>query len=36
MGFSNTEEDAYNFTSAMLFLLEDELKNHGRKYEKVD
>ncbi|KAJ4983115.1 ThiJ/PfpI family protein [Stagonosporopsis vannaccii] len=35
-GFSNAEEDAYNFTSAMPFLLEDELKNHGGKYEKAD
>ncbi|KAK7177619.1 ThiJ/PfpI family protein [Paraphaeosphaeria sporulosa] len=30
------EEDAYNFTSAMPFLLEDEMKNQGGKYEKAD
>lgn len=35
-GFSNAEEDAYNFTSAMPFLLEDELKKHGGRYEKAD
>jgi putative intracellular protease/amidase len=35
-GFSNAEEDAYNFTSAMPFLLEDALKNHGGKYEKAE
>ncbi|GKT86127.1 thiJ/pfpI family protein [Colletotrichum tofieldiae] len=28
-GFSNAEEDAYQFTDAMPFLLENELKNHG-------
>jgi putative intracellular protease/amidase len=35
-GFSNAEEDAYNFTSAMPFLLEDEMKKHGGKYCKAD
>ncbi|KAH8686186.1 class I glutamine amidotransferase-like protein [Ilyonectria robusta] len=35
-GFSNAEEDAYKFTDAMPFLLEDELRNHGGKYEKAD
>lgn len=35
-GFSNAEEDAYNFTGAMPFLLEDELKSHGGMYEKAD
>ncbi|KAH6866238.1 class I glutamine amidotransferase-like protein [Thelonectria olida] len=35
-GFSNAEEDAYQFTDAMPFLLEDELRNHGGKYEKAD
>ncbi|KAM5357702.1 hypothetical protein ACJZ2D_016003 [Fusarium nematophilum] len=35
-GFSNAEEDAYQFTDAMPFLLEDELKKHGGKYEKAD
>lgn len=35
-GFSNAEEDAYQFTDAMPFLLEDELKKHGGSYEKAD
>jgi len=35
-GFSNAEEDAYNFTDAMPFLLEDELKSHGGMYKKAD
>ncbi|KAH7144178.1 class I glutamine amidotransferase-like protein [Dactylonectria estremocensis] len=35
-GFSNAEEDAYQFTDAMPFLLENELRNHGGKYEKAD
>ena len=34
-GFSNAKEDAYNFTSAMPFLLEDALKNHCGNYEKA-
>ncbi|CAN9173205.1 unnamed protein product [Alternaria alternata] len=34
-GFSNAEEDANDSTSAMPFLLEDALKNHGGKYEKA-
>lgn len=35
-GFSNAEEDAYKFTDAMPFLLEDELRNHGGLYSKAD
>ncbi|RMJ16839.1 hypothetical protein CDV36_003470 [Fusarium kuroshium] len=35
-GFSNAEEDAYKFTDAMPFLLEDKLQEHGGKYEKAD
>lgn len=35
-GFSNAEEDAYKFTDAMPFLLEDKLKEHGGQYEKAD
>ncbi|KAH6892891.1 ThiJ/PfpI family protein [Thelonectria olida] len=35
-GFSNAEEDAYHFTDAMPFMLEDELKNHGGRYVKAD
>src|SRR4051812_16041573 len=35
-GFSNSEEDAYDFTSAMPFLLETELRNHGGDYVKAD
>ena len=35
-GFSNAEEDAYDNTSAMPFLLETELKNHGANYVKAD
>ncbi|KAH7141042.1 class I glutamine amidotransferase-like protein [Dactylonectria macrodidyma] len=35
-GFSNAEEDAYQFTDAMPFLLEDELRNHGGEYVKAD
>ena len=35
-GFSNTEEDQAQTTSAMPFLLEDELnKNSGGKFEKA-
>ncbi|KAG9184954.1 hypothetical protein G6011_11784 [Alternaria panax] len=35
-GLSNAKEDANNFTNAMPILREDELKNHGNKYEKVE
>ncbi|RTE84396.1 hypothetical protein BHE90_001042 [Fusarium euwallaceae] len=35
-GFSNAEEDAYKFTDAMPFLLENKLQEHGGKYEKAD
>ncbi|KAJ4245544.1 hypothetical protein NW762_014053 [Fusarium torreyae] len=35
-GFSNAEEEAYKFTDAMPFLLEDELKAHGGQYEKAN
>ncbi|KAH9203384.1 ThiJ/PfpI family protein [Leptodontidium sp. 2 PMI_412] len=35
-GFSNAEEDAYDNTSAMPFLLETELKNHHAIYVKAD
>ncbi|KAG4432901.1 hypothetical protein IFR05_011619 [Cadophora sp. M221] len=35
-GFSNAEEDAYDNTSAMPFLLETELKNHQAIYVKAD
>ncbi|KZL87234.1 hypothetical protein CI238_10883, partial [Colletotrichum incanum] len=35
-GFSNAEEDAYQFTDAMPFLLENELKNHGANYVKAN
>ncbi|EQB52168.1 hypothetical protein CGLO_08245 [Colletotrichum gloeosporioides Cg-14] len=35
-GFSNAEEDAYQFTDAMPFLLETEMKNHGAHYVKAD
>ncbi|KAL5324794.1 hypothetical protein ACEPPN_005912 [Leptodophora sp. 'Broadleaf-Isolate-01'] len=34
-GFSNAEEDAYDNTSAMPFLLEMELKNHRAIYVKA-
>ncbi len=33
-GFSNTEEDAVQLTKIVPFLLEDELKSKGAKYEK--
>ena len=33
-GFSNSEEDAVGLTSIVPFLLEDELKLLGGKYEK--
>ncbi|OHW97339.1 DJ-1/Pfpl family intracellular protease family protein [Colletotrichum incanum] len=35
-GFSNAEEDVYQFTDAMPFLLENELKNHGANYVKAN
>ncbi|OLN88079.1 Glutathione-independent glyoxalase [Colletotrichum chlorophyti] len=35
-GFSNAEEDAYQFTDAMPFLLETEMKSRGGKYVKAD
>ncbi|RSL53505.1 hypothetical protein CEP54_010353 [Fusarium duplospermum] len=35
-GFSNAEEEAYKFTDAMPFLLEDKLQEHGGKYKKAD
>lgn len=35
-GFSNAEEDAYNFTKLMPFLLEDEMKKNGAVYQKAD
>ncbi|KAL5591118.1 hypothetical protein FOBRF1_014675 [Fusarium oxysporum] len=35
-GFSNAEEEAYKFTDAMPFLLEDKLQAHGGQYEKAD
>ncbi|KAF4497168.1 hypothetical protein FAGAP_6691 [Fusarium agapanthi] len=35
-GFSNAEEDAYEFTDAMPFLLEDKLKEHGGQYKMTD
>ncbi|MCC5878389.1 MAG: type 1 glutamine amidotransferase domain-containing protein [Idiomarina sp.] len=35
-GFSNTEEQAVELTDVVPFLLEDELKSKGAKYEKTD
>lgn len=35
-GFSNAEEEAYNFTELMPFLLEDEMKKNGGIYQKAD
>ncbi|NDL62794.1 type 1 glutamine amidotransferase domain-containing protein [Acerihabitans arboris] len=35
-GFSNTEEEAVQLTHVVPFLVEDELKRLGGKYEKVD
>ncbi|KAH7353383.1 class I glutamine amidotransferase-like protein [Plectosphaerella cucumerina] len=35
-GFSNAEEDAYDNTKLMPFLLEDDLKKNGAKYVKAD
>lgn len=35
-GFSNAEEDAYNFTTLMPFLLEDAIKKNGGIYRKAD
>lgn len=35
-GFSNSEEEAVELTEVVPFLLEDELKGKGAKYEKTD
>ncbi|KAI8721431.1 DJ-1 protein-PfpI domain-containing protein [Fusarium sp. LHS14.1] len=35
-GFSNAEEEAYKFTDAMPFLLEDKLQEHRGQYVKAD
>ena len=35
-GFTNTEEEAVHLTKIVPFLVEDELKRLGGKYEKVD
>ncbi|UPK89476.1 hypothetical protein LCI18_000411 [Fusarium solani-melongenae] len=35
-GFSNAEEEAYKFTDAMPFLLENKLQEHRGQYEKAD
>ncbi|RUO30956.1 type 1 glutamine amidotransferase domain-containing protein [Aliidiomarina sedimenti] len=35
-GFSNSEEEAVELTSVVPFLLEDELKGKGARYEKTD
>ncbi|MCA1443237.1 type 1 glutamine amidotransferase domain-containing protein [Ensifer sp. IC4062] len=35
-GFTNTEEEAVHLTNVVPFLVEDELKRLGGKYEKVD
>jgi putative intracellular protease/amidase len=35
-GFTNSEEDAVQLTSVVPFLLEDELKRLGGRFEKVD
>lgn len=35
-GFSNAEEEAYNFTNLMPFLLEDEMKKNKGIYQKAE
>jgi putative intracellular protease/amidase len=35
-GFANSEEEAVHLTNVVPFLVEDELKRLGGKYEKVE
>ena len=35
-GFTNTEEEAVHLTNVVPFLVEDELKRLGGRFEKVD
>ncbi|KAJ4320255.1 hypothetical protein N0V84_005953 [Fusarium piperis] len=35
-GFSDAKEEAYKFTDATPFLLEDKPQEHGSQYEKAD